>query len=164
MYVKVKKEVKKEVNSEEKVEDDLQKSKGQSDFYYKKLHPVLTYEIVKPVIGSNKIESGCINRDKNSVMNMETIVKELLKSGQRPAVFSRSSNQGNQTGQRLSKASRRKDNISDASGTHRDTVNGKQKRTSKKSKTNKESTNENIKKANNQKRKTQKISQQLIEL
>jgi hypothetical protein len=58
--------------------------------YKKKLHSVLSYKIEKEVMGCKKLyEMGCINRDKNSVLNMETIVKELIKTGKRPEIFSR---------------------------------------------------------------------------
>ena len=38
---------------------------------------------------------GCITRDKNSVLNVETIVKELLSTGNRPTIFKRESNRVN---------------------------------------------------------------------
>ena len=39
---------------------------------FKYLHAVHTYKIVRDMV-SNKIEMGCINRDKNAVLNMERI-------------------------------------------------------------------------------------------
>lgn len=46
-------------------------------------------------MGCKKLEMGCITRDKNSVLNVETIVKELLSTGNRPAIFKRESNRVN---------------------------------------------------------------------
>lgn len=91
--------------------------KGNSEtFYYKKLHAVLAYKIVIESNGCNIIKSGCLNRDKNSVLNMETIVSELLKSGKRPSIFDRSSNRAN-----------RKVKSADAPGTNRSTTNSANK-------------------------------------
>lgn len=59
-------------------------------FNYKSLHSVLTFKIVTEEMGCKIINGGCINRDKNSVRNMETILVELLKYGKRPSIFSRS--------------------------------------------------------------------------
>lgn len=50
----------------------------------KRLHSVLSYK------KDNK--SGCINRDKNSVLNMERIVLTLIKTGKRLEIFSRKKN------------------------------------------------------------------------
>jgi len=63
-------------------------------FNLKQLHSVLTYSLVDDM-GCKKLEMGCITRDKNSVLNMETIVKALLLTGNRPAIFKRSSNRVN---------------------------------------------------------------------
>src|SRR5690606_31950006 len=62
---------------------------------YTRIHSVLTFKIVKTEEGCKNILSGCINRDKNSVLNMESILKSLIDSGARPAIFKRSSNQMN---------------------------------------------------------------------
>jgi hypothetical protein len=55
----------------------------------KKLHSVLSYKIDCLKSECKSTESGCINRDKNSVLNMERIVKELLNSGKRLQLFRR---------------------------------------------------------------------------
>ena len=68
----------------------------QSKNFLKKLHAVLTYKIANTEVACKPLEMGCINRDKNSVLNMETIVTELLKSGTRPTIFSRQTNQTDQ--------------------------------------------------------------------
>jgi len=41
-----------------------------------------------PTCHASRVE-GCINRDKNSVMNMERIVKGLLMTGERLPIFRR---------------------------------------------------------------------------
>lgn len=46
----------------------------------KRLYSVLTCKIVKSELKCNKIYFCCINGDKNSVLNMETITKYLLKT------------------------------------------------------------------------------------
>ena len=63
--------------------------KMESNEHKVKLHSVLSYKNEKQEMGSNKTEMGCINRDKNSVLNMEKIVAELIKTGKRPTIFSR---------------------------------------------------------------------------
>lgn len=55
----------------------------------KQLHAVLTYKIVNEEVAGKNILSGCINRDKNSVLNMERIFRNLLSVKSRPALFSR---------------------------------------------------------------------------
>jgi hypothetical protein len=47
-----------------------------------KMHPILTYKQENERI-------GCINRDRNSVFNMRTIVRQFLSTGERPARFTR---------------------------------------------------------------------------
>jgi hypothetical protein len=69
----------------------------QPKYESKYLHSVLTYKIVKDM-GCKKSEMGCINRDKNSVLNMESIVSELIKTGKRPSRFNRTTNQTIQEG------------------------------------------------------------------
>lgn len=55
----------------------------------KKLHAVLTYKNVIPnTVGNIEILS-CINRDKNSVLNMESIMLNLIRFGVRPSIFRR---------------------------------------------------------------------------
>jgi hypothetical protein len=54
---------------------------------FKYLHPVLTYQIVSKSMGQENIVSGCINRDKNSVLNMERIVKSLIETCDCPDIF-----------------------------------------------------------------------------
>ena len=60
----------------------------------KRLHAVLSYKIEKSGRASKYIESGCINRDKNSVLNMERIIKSLLEIKRVPEEFSRKKNTG----------------------------------------------------------------------
>lgn len=47
-----------------------------------KIHSVLTFKMDKVM--------GCINRDKNAVLNMYRIVSELVKTKERPKIFQRS--------------------------------------------------------------------------
>ncbi len=54
----------------------------------KSLHAVLTYKIVSKMV-LRSVSSGCINRDKNSVLNMLNIVLHLIKTGERPNIFNR---------------------------------------------------------------------------
>lgn len=49
---------------------------------WRKLHSVLTYQM-----GNRRI--GCINRDLNSVQNMQSIVESLLETKKRPEIFTR---------------------------------------------------------------------------
>lgn len=141
LYVKVEQSNELSKNSNDK---PLNKNK----YYLKKIHSVLTYKLVTSVIGCNQIEMGCLNRDKNSVLNMESIMKSLLESGKRPNIFDRSYNQ-----------LIRKVKLIDAKGTNR----GKQG-TNKSVKT-KNVDNKNVKiendkikkKSDNQKRKNAKI-------
>jgi hypothetical protein len=65
------------------------KNKVEPEKKFTHLHAVLTSKIVSET-ASNSCESGCINRDKNSVLNMETIFKSLLKDCIRPKPFTRS--------------------------------------------------------------------------
>lgn len=81
---------------------------GKSTSNLKQLHSVLTYEVVIESMECNKKEKGCINRDKNSVLNMETIVRELIETGKRPVIFRRETNHVD-----------RKVNPRDARGAHR---------------------------------------------
>ena len=116
---------------QERVESNQNQKVNSETFYYKQLHAVLTYKIVIESNGCNIIKSDCLNRDKNSVLNMETIVSELLKSGKRPSIFDRSSNRVN-----------RKANSADATGANRTTINLASKNiTSKKATTSKISMN-----------------------
>ena len=55
----------------------------------KQLHAVLTYKIVNEEVAGKGTLSGCINRDKNSVLNMERIFRNLLSNKSRPALFDR---------------------------------------------------------------------------
>ena len=59
----------------------------------RKLHAVLTYKKVDKIGCKTLIESGCINRDKNAILNMERIVKHQLENGERLSIFRRSTNQ-----------------------------------------------------------------------
>jgi len=52
------------------------------------LHAVLVFKITTDMV-SNKFLSGCINRDKNSVLNMKNIVNHLIMTGTRPEIFRR---------------------------------------------------------------------------
>jgi hypothetical protein len=54
-----------------------------------KLHSVLSYKFERQEWGVMKTKSGCINRDLNSILNMEYIVNELIQTGKRPPIFSR---------------------------------------------------------------------------
>jgi hypothetical protein len=65
------------------------KNKDQPEKKFTHLHAVLTSKIVSETVGES-CKSGCINRDKNAVLNMETIFKSLLKDRIRPESFSRS--------------------------------------------------------------------------
>ena len=47
----------------------------------KEIHPVLTYKLEKG--------KGCINRDKNSCLNMMKIVRSLIEEKQRPEKYKR---------------------------------------------------------------------------
>ena len=58
----------------------------------KKVHAVLTYKIVNEDMGCKISEMGCINRDKNSILNMEAIIQSLITIGKRPEIFSRKTN------------------------------------------------------------------------
>ena len=53
----------------------------------------------------NKTISGCVNRDKNSVLNMCTIYQHLIKTGKRHPIFDRKTNQINQEGNQKGKLS-----------------------------------------------------------
>ena len=54
-----------------------------------KLHAVLTYKKVNTMNGcKSKCVSGCINRDKNSVMNMERLVNHIINTGKRLPILS----------------------------------------------------------------------------
>ena len=53
----------------------------EGEIKYQSIHSVLIYKIRR--------ESGCINRDKNSVNNMEKIVKSLISTGERPENYRR---------------------------------------------------------------------------
>ena len=59
---------------------------------YKKLHAVLTYKKVIGIGCNKKLVSGCINRDKNAILNMERIVSHLLKTKKRLPLFRRKNN------------------------------------------------------------------------
>lgn len=59
-----------------------------------KLHSVLSFKLEKGML-SRKVSMGCINRDKNAVLNMERIVRELVNTGERPDIFSRKKTQPN---------------------------------------------------------------------
>ena len=48
-----------------------------------KLHSVLSYQNEEDGVK----ESGCINRDLNSVLNMEKIVKHLIETGERISLY-----------------------------------------------------------------------------
>ncbi len=63
-------------------------SKPIKHYNTKSLHAVLTYKLVSNMV-SRSVSSGCINRDKNSVLNMLTIVLHLIKEGERPNIFKR---------------------------------------------------------------------------
>jgi hypothetical protein len=56
--------------------------KNKGKMINKDLHPVLTFKMEKNV-------TGCINRDKNSVLNFEKIVKSLIETKERPIKFRR---------------------------------------------------------------------------
>ena len=73
--IKIKRKPKKDINRNIPV-NTKQVSKDT-----KKLHPVLMYK-------SENI-SGCINRDRNAVMNMARIIRSLIKTGTRPEIFTR---------------------------------------------------------------------------
>ena len=61
--------------------DLIEKEKNRIE-YKKELHAVLTYQM------SNG-KQVCINRDYNAVLNMQKIVKQLIKTGERPNCFTR---------------------------------------------------------------------------
>ena len=64
------------------------KHKVQPERKDKELHAVLTYKNVLDKMTSKSL-SGCINRDKNSVLNMIKIVSHLITNGERPYLFKR---------------------------------------------------------------------------
>ena len=57
----------------------------------KKLHAVLSFKIDNNGSANNNSNqlSSCINRDKNSVLNMERIIKELIEKRKKPSIFNR---------------------------------------------------------------------------
>ncbi len=65
-------------------------------------------------MGSGKVIriSGCINRDKNAILNMERIVKGLIDSGERLSIFKPKNNQGHR-----SKVKSKRETTSDAKST-----------------------------------------------
>ena len=66
----------------------------------KKLHAVLTYNnYVFDKMEQTLKFSGCINRDKNSVLNMQRIVNHLILYGTRPELFKRGKNSDQPNGQ-----------------------------------------------------------------
>jgi len=56
---------------------------------FKQLHAVLTYKIVSEENAGKNVSFGCINRDKNSVLNMDKIFQSLLSGHGRPPPLSR---------------------------------------------------------------------------
>jgi hypothetical protein len=56
---------------------------------FKQLHAVLTYKIVSEENAGKNVSFGCINRDKNSVLNMDKIFQSLLSGQGRPSLLSR---------------------------------------------------------------------------
>jgi len=84
---------------------------------YKSLHSVLTFKHVTEELGCKVINGGCINRDKNSVLNMEQITKGLIETGERPSIFKRSTN----------RPVRKVKPVSEARGAHREIKVSKQK-------------------------------------
>jgi hypothetical protein len=58
-------------------------TEGVKEIKSQHVHAVLIYKLESK-------ESGCINRDKNSVNNMEKIVKELVETQERPLKYRRS--------------------------------------------------------------------------
>ena len=80
------------------------------------LHSVLSYKIEKRVMGRKVIEMGCINRDFNSVLNMESILVDLLFTCNKPKRFDRTSNRKSNSEELTGK-------LSDASGAYRSGMN-----------------------------------------
>ena len=66
------------------------KSQLKEQIRIKQMHPVLTYKHVKIDMVCKGSVFGCINRDKNSVLNMESILKHLINYGTKPDPFKRS--------------------------------------------------------------------------
>ena len=71
----------KEIKEIEIPKKELIKEKKNNKDYIK-LHSVLTYKL-------EKREMGCINRDRNSVLNMQKIMESLIKTGRRPEKYTR---------------------------------------------------------------------------
>lgn len=111
-----------------------------------KLHSVLTYKIVKDEVNDKIMEMGCINRDKNAVLNMEAIVKSLITTGNRPEIFSRTYNPADPSGTGS--------NCCDTKGANRETI----KKTNK-TQANKEKSSKNQTIKNKKSKTTNKISQ-----
>ena len=68
--------------------------------FLNRMHAVLTYKVVEEMACGNEI-SGCINRDRNSVLNMEKIFCQLIKDRTRPLALTRQNIQSMTLGCRL---------------------------------------------------------------
>ena len=99
-----------------------------------KLHAVLSYKIDNLRSASKKSVMECINRDKNSVLNMDRLVKNILETGKRLDILSRKNNQIHLK-RKKSKDVTLRGNDSDAKGAYRQS-----KKDSKMKKTEKEIT------------------------
>ena len=77
------------------------------------LHAVLTYKNVIREMDVDVKYGGCINRDKNAVLNMEKIVKSLLETGSVPEIFKRTPKRVNRVGK---KRTRTTDSIRKSTG------------------------------------------------
>lgn len=56
----------------------------------KQIHAVLTYKLIKTDMVCTGSLFGCINRDKNSVLNIESILIHLINYKTKPEPFKRS--------------------------------------------------------------------------
>lgn len=99
----------------------------------RKLHAVLSFKIDKHGSANNCSNhlSSCINRDKNSVLNMERIVKDLIEKGKKHSIFNRKRSPSPKIKKR-SIASSNGGTLSDAKSTNRLGVKNKKSSTKKK--------------------------------
>lgn len=75
--------------------DDNANMKMKVNGKIRKMHAILTYTMTHKRTACDRL--GCINRDRNAVMNMRTIVHSLIDDGVRPKAFSRKTTQPRQT-------------------------------------------------------------------
>ena len=75
---KLKEDIKNKRKNETRIINKLKYKKEKGNY---KLHSVLTYQM-------STGELGCINRDRNAVLNMRKILKSLIETGKRPEILS----------------------------------------------------------------------------